>query len=553
MHLRRPAAIAAAVLIALPVAACGRKATPTSNGASGNGSGGAGGGASAQQKPTTPAASGTTGAVTWATYREVQTLDPIQAFDYPENTVITSMCDSLLQQQPDGSSQPGLATKVDQPDPTTIVLTINTSAKFWDGKAVSSADVVYSLRRNTNKALAGFYGAVFENVASISAGGADKVTIKLSKPDNWLLGELSQMPGIVLEKAYVERKGKSFGTPSGGTMCTGAFKLDSWKPGTSLTAVKNDGWWGSPKPQAQSMVFKGVPDDSSLTTGLLTNEITGTYPQPLTTLDQLKASQKVKVYAGPSFASDALVISDLKGTLKDVKVRQALSMAIDRQAYINTLYKGYATMPRTLANPGTWGYEKDVFQADWDNLPEPKMNVAKAKQLIQQAHAAGQEIVIGTSSEINSLETAANAVRQAAISIGLKARLKSVSAANYINFFTDPKAREGVDGFLTVNYPDYADPAALYNTVVMPDGSQNYDGFSDPRITAAMNEARTTTDQKKRAQMTAKAGDLIMQTLPWIPLADPDTVVIMDSRVTGAPSSFQYMGGPWAASIGAAK
>jgi peptide/nickel transport system substrate-binding protein len=225
-------------------------------------------------------------------------------------------------------------------------------------------------------------------------------------------------------------------------------------------------------------------------------------------------------------------------------------MAVDRKAYINTLYKGYARMPRTLANPGTWGYEKDVFQADWDKLPEPARNVAKAKQLIQQAGAAGKEIVIGTSSEVNSLETAANAVRQAAISIGLKARLKSVSAANYINFFTDAKAREGVDGFLTVNYPDYADPAALYNTLAMPGGSQNYDNFTDPRITAAMNEARTTSDQRRRAQLTAKAGDLIMQTLPWIPLADPDTVLVMDKRVTGAPSSFQYMGGPWAASIG---
>ena len=107
------------------------------------------------------------------------------------------------------------------------------------------------------------------------------------------------------------------------------------------------------------MVFKGVSDDSSLTTGLLTNEITGSYPQPLTTLDQLKASPKRDTSTpGPSFASDALVISNLKGALKDVKVRQALSMAIDRKAYINTLYKGYAQLPRTLANPGTWGYEQ---------------------------------------------------------------------------------------------------------------------------------------------------------------------------------------------------
>ena len=435
--------------------------------------------------------------MTWATYREVQTLDPIQAFDYPENTVIYSMCESLLQQQPDGSIKPGLASKVDQPDPTTIVFTINTQAKFWDGKALTPEDVVYSLQRNTNKALAGFYGLVFANVKSIAATGRRPGHDQALQARQLAARRAGGAAGLVVEKAYVERKGKAFGTPSGGTMCTGPFKLDAWKPGASLTAVRNDAYWDSAhKPMAKSMVFKGVPDDSSLTTGLLTNEITGSYPQPLTTLDQLKASSKLTVAAGPSFASDALVICNLKGALKDVKVRQALSMAIDRQAYIDTLYKGYALLPRTLANPGTWGYQRDVFQADWDKQPEPTRDVAKATQLVKDAGATGQEIVIGTSSEINSLVTAANAVRQAAISIGLKAQLKSVSAANYINFFTDPKAREGVDGFITVNYPDYADPAALYNTLAMPDGSQNYDGFEDPRITAAMNEARTTTDQK---------------------------------------------------------
>jgi peptide/nickel transport system substrate-binding protein len=378
------------------------------------------------------------------------------------------------------------------------------------------------------------------------------VTIKLKKPDNWLLGELSGMPGIVLEKAYVESKGKAFGTPSGGTMCTGPFKLKSWRPGSDLTAVRNDAYWdASLKPKAASMVFKGVADDSSLTSGLLTNEITGTYPQPLTTLGQLKSSAAVTVHAGPSFASDAFVISSLTGALGNVKVRQALSMAVDRKAYINTLYSGYAMLPRTLANPGTWGYQRNVFEQDWNNLPDPVQNVAKAKQLVQQAGATGKTLVIGTTSEINSLQTAANAVRQAALSIGLKAKFKSVSAANYINFFTDAKARQGVDGFLTVNYPDYADPAALYNTLAIKGGSQNYDDFEDPRITSALDEARTTTDERTRAQMTAKAGDLIMQTLPWIPLADPETIVIMDKKITGAPSSFQYMGGPWTATIGA--
>jgi peptide/nickel transport system substrate-binding protein len=542
MQTRHWAVLGTAALIAVSGAGCGKQASDNKPAAAKD---------SASLSPTTPAAKGDTGALTWATYREVGTLDPIQAFDYPENTVISSMCDSLLQQQPDGSYKPGLASKVDTPDPTTIVMTIDTAAKFWDGKSLTPEDVVYSLQRNTNQKLAGFYGLVFQFVTSIKATGPDQLTIKLSKPDNWLLGELSGMPGIVLEKAYVESKGKAFGTPAGGTMCTGPFKLKSWKPGNALTAERNDAYWDTAlKPKAKSISFKGVSDDSSLTSGLLTNEISGSYPQPLTTLGQLKASDAVTVTAGPSFAADAFIVSDLKGPLGDVKVRQALSAAVDRKAYINSLYSGEATLPRTIANPGSWGYEPEVFQKDWDSLPEPTQDIAKGKQLVQEAGATGKTIVIGTSSEINSLQTAANALRQAAISIGMKAKFKSVSAANYISFFTDASARKDVDGFLTVNYPDFADPAALYNTFAVKGGSQNYDDFEDPRITAALDQARTTADQHTRAEQTAKAGDLIMETLPWIPLAAPSTIVVMDKKITGAPSSFQYMAGPWAASIG---
>jgi peptide/nickel transport system substrate-binding protein len=534
------AALATVALAVLGAAGCGRKVPATSTTAE----------TAVGLSPTTPAAKGDTGPVTWATYRDVGTLDPIQAFDYPENTVITAMCDSLLQQQPDGSSKPGLATKVQTPDPKTIVFTINTGATFWDGQKVTPADVVYSLKRNTDPKLAGFYGAVFENVTSIEATAGNQVTIKLKKLDNWLLGELSQMPGIVLEKAYVESEGKAFGTPSGGTMCTGPFKLETWRPGSDLTALRNDLYWDAAlKPKAASMVFKGVTDES-LSSGLLTNEITGTYPPPLTTLGQLKSSGAVTVHAGPSFASDVFVVASLTGALKDVNVRQALSMAIDRRAYINTLYSGYAVLPRTLANPGTWGYERDVFQKDWNSLPEPTQDVEKGKQLVEQAGATGETIAIGTTGESNNLQTAANTVRQAALSIGLKAKFDSVSLANYINFFTDPSARKGVDGFPAINYPNYADPAALYKYAVLR-SSANYDDFGDRRITAALEGARTTPDQRKRAELTAKAGDLIMQTLPWIPLADPDTIVIMDKKITGAPSSFQYMGGPWAATIGA--
>jgi len=540
------AGAALTAIAALAIAACGKAAPDSSTSQST-----AAPSASNTLKPTTPAPTGEAGKVTWATYRDVGTIDPIQAFDYPENTAITTLCDSLQRQAPDGTIGPGLAT-LTHPNDTTLVITLKDGPTFWDGKPVTADDVLYSLQRAADPKAGGFYGAVFSRVASMRKTSGNVVTVTLKQPDFWLDGELSQMPGVVVEKAFGESKGRKLGTPQGGLMCSGPYKVGSWKAGSTLNVVRNDSYWdASHKAKVAEIDFRGVPDDASMTSGFLTGGIDGSYPQGLSTIDQLKAAKdKVTVSQGPSFASDAIVISNLKGALGDVRVRQALSLAIDRKAYIQNVYHGDAQLPRTLANPGTWGYGRDVFQANWDARPDPTQDVAKAKALVQQAGAAGKTITLGMTSEVQQLNTAANAVRSAGEAIGLKVKFKAVSAQNFINFFTDPKARVGIDGFPTVNYPDYADPAAFYNTVVMPDGSQNYDAYDDPQTTKAMNAARSTADPAQRAKLVAQAGDRIMQQLPWIPMAAINTVLITSSKLTGAPASFAYMGGPWANLLG---
>jgi peptide/nickel transport system substrate-binding protein len=542
---RVPLACAAAAAC-LAIAACGKAAPDSSTSAST-----AAPSASSALSPTTPTPTADAGKITWATYRDVGTIDPIQAFDYPENTAITTLCDSLQRQAPDGTIGPGLAT-LTHPNETTLVITLKDGPTFWDGKPVTADDVLFSLQRAADPKAGGFYGAVFSRVASMKKTSDNVVTVTLKQPDFWLDGELSQMPGVVVEKAFAESKGRKLGTPQGGLMCSGPYKVGSWKAGSTLNVVRNDNYWdASHKARVAEIDFRGVPDDASMTSGFLTGGIDGSYPQGLSTIDQLKAAKdKVTVSEGPSFASDAIVISNLKGALGDVRVRQALSLAIDRKAYIQNVYHGDAQLPRTLANPGTWGYGKDVFQADWDKRPDPTQDLAKAKQLVQQAGAGGKTLTLGMTTEVQQLNTAANAVRSAGEAIGLKVKFKAVSAQNFINFFTDPKAREGVDGFPTVNYPDYADPAAFYNTIVMPDGSQNYDGYDDPQITKAMNDARSTADPSQRARFVAQAGDRIMQQLPWIPMAAINNVLITSSKLTGAPTSFAYMGGPWANLMG---
>jgi peptide/nickel transport system substrate-binding protein len=547
MRHSRIAPVAALAAAALVAAGCGKaqkdtSTTPPTSTATAE--------SALDLSPTTPAGTGSVDHVAWATYRPVQTVDPIQAYDYPDNTAVTLMCESLLRQAPDGSIGPGLAT-ASHPDPKTLVLTLDPKATFWDGQPVTAADALYSLQRNVDPKRGGFYGTVFSNVASMSATGPDEVTIKLKQPDYWLDGELSQMPGVVVEKAFAEKAGKAFGTPAGGTMCTGAYQLDDWKGGDVLRVKPNAGYWGDHKAQVQSLELRGISDEATLTSGLLTGEVDGYYsPGPLGTVKQLADSDKVTLYEGPSFATDALAISATKGPLADARVRRALSLAMDRQAYINSSYKGNALLPRTLANPGTWGYGRGVFEADWDKLPQPDQDVDAAKRLVEEAGAAGQTITIGTSEEIPSIASAVTTVRGAAEAIGLTVKLKSVSAANYINFFIDPKAFGSVDGFPTVNYPDYADPAAFYATFALPGGSQNFSGYENPVVTKALTQARQTADPDARAKLVVQAGDQLMQDLPWIPLVSPTTVLLMSNGITGAPSSFSYMGAPWADTLG---
>src|ERR1700722_8166140 len=499
---------------------------------------------------TTPAGTKQVASATWAVYRDVNSLDPAYAFDYPENTAISLMCESLLRQQPDGTLAPGLATMTTQ-SPTKLVFTIKQGATFWDGNPVTPADVVYSLERQQSPAVGGFYGQVFTRVKSIAATGTDQVTLTLSQPDYWLPGELSSMGGVIIEKSFAQKQGKNYGTPAGSIMCTGDYELKSWTPGVGVTAVVNPNYWDkSVHPMVKQITIKGVPDPTSLTSGMLTGAIQGSYYTDQSALSQLKSSKAVKVYQGPGWETEAFVVSATSGPLANVKVREALSLALNRQSIISQVYDGAALMPLGLATPGASGYGQQVFNAAYDSSPVMNQNLAQAKKLIQQAGATGETVTIGTPRQGPSTASATGPYQQAAEAIGLNVKLDSVSADNYINFFTSTSARKGVDGFITVNYGDYADPAALLATIALPGASQNYDNFNDPQLTSLLSQARGTANANARATLVAKAEELAAKELPWIPDAQPTSVLMLNSGLTGAVSSFAYMFAPWADNLG---
>lgn len=558
---QRRTAVALGLVVALGLAACGKDASPTSSqGTTATGdsaatgdSGGAAGVPTGVDTILTPAPTGEADSAVWAAYRETSTLDPLFGFDYPDNTAMAVACESLLRQNPDLTIGPGLAQSVEFASDTSLVITLRSDVTFWDGTPMTPADVVFSLKRQQDPANGGFYSGVLSKVTDIAATGDHEVTITTTGRDMLLRSELSGPTGVITQQAFTEAQGADYGTASGGIMCTGPYQLKSWVVGEGLTFDRYDGYWDKSLPlKLKSITIKGVPDEAVLTAGLLTGEITGTYSIGLSTLDQLRNSDKVTVSEGPGYAIAAFIVSSFDGALADVRVRQALSMAIDREGLATQLYKGAAYPARAIGVPGMWGYAKDTFVEGWNALPDVSTpDLEAAKQLVTDAGAAGKTIKLGMSSEIASIQTEAGEFQRAIESIGMKAELVSVSAANYINFFIDPAAREGVDGFFTVNYSNTADPLSLFVSLVAPDGTQAYNGYSDPAAQALLDSARAEADDTKRAALVVQLQAMITEQVLWVPIVAPTVALVMNKDVTGAPSTFEFMFGPWAAYLGA--
>ncbi|MFE2060805.1 ABC transporter substrate-binding protein [Streptomyces sp. NPDC059467] len=267
---------------------------------------------------------------------EPTTLDYQQAGDSSPYLVVSNLCDSLLRLNPDFSTSPALARSWDQPDPRTLVLHLRDDVRFWDGTALTSADVVHSLKRQLDpNAIANSF---FVNVKSIEATGTHTVTIRFTRPDELFLKELATTAGTVVEARYAERAGKKFGTAAGGVMCSGPFELAAWKSGASIELKANPHYWDARyRAHARKVTLLFVTDTTALTQALASGAIDGAYDVPNAALPTLKGSVAGQLYFGPSLKSVQVAPLQDKGIAAEPDIRRALSLAVDRRQLADTV------------------------------------------------------------------------------------------------------------------------------------------------------------------------------------------------------------------------
>ncbi|MEU9852251.1 ABC transporter substrate-binding protein [Streptomyces sp. NPDC047974] len=514
---------------------------------------GTGGGADYTVSPTSPAAEGPLDSFTWSLYAEPYTLDYALAYDYPPNTVLANVCEQLLRVTPDLRIEPGLAVKWARPDPRTLVYTLRPGVKFHDGTTMTADDVVASLKRQMDPATGSPWGSAFKTVDAIEKTGPLEVTIRLGKADALFHELLAASPGTVVSAASLAKEGKDYGTPEGRLNCTGPFSLEKWAQGDSITLKKNADYWDEKLvPKSESVKFTFIEDAAARANAFLSGTADGGYLVPSSSFAQLRTSGKGSLLFGPNTAAADLAVTNFKGTLGDLRVRRALSMALDRKNIVKAAAGGVGVPAKAPAARGAWSLVPEKTAALHDTLPEPAYDVPGAKKLIEEAGATGRKVTIATSSLAPEISVVANAVQAAGRQIGLDVKLQPVSPDAYSNLFVDPAARDGLDLVVTNGYDNTPDPLEFYQYLRTGDFG-NYGNWSNAEYDLAFDRANTEYDPAKRTELTADVQEIALRELPVIPVYEAPYSVFLGKRITGAPTGIAQLYYPWAATIGASR
>lgn len=502
---------------------------------------------------TAPAATGPIDSFTWATGFEAVSLDPLYSWNYPENTILPNMCETVLQMTPDLQLEPGLASDVDISDPLAVVLTIRDGVTFWNGNEMTADDVAFSLARHADPANGSYLGAFWSRVSSVDVTGDNEVTVTLREPDALFWRTLAMAGGAVGERATIEAKGAEYGTPAGGVMCTGPYEFTSWEAGGELVMTRYEGYWNTDLPRwAGEVRIRAVADDAALVNALSTGEIDGTFVTPVSGIESLVSAGAGAFFPGTSTLTHMLIPS-LDGPLGDVRLRKALSLALDRSLITEAAWGGYGEPAFSVAAPLTWGYEEDSFAAAYDAIGiSPTADLEAAKALVAEVGDV-PAMTVWAAAESPSLVTTANYIADVGAEIGLTFNVETVPIQTYSNWVYDPASREATDIFQTTWWTDVPDPLQALWPLVEPNGYYNYYSYDNPAVVADLTAAFAAADDAARAELVISAQQAMFgDDMMWIPLVNLATPTFMGSRITGGPVGLPaYLYVPWAAYVGA--
>lgn len=473
------------------------------------------------------------GTLTWATTSEPTAggVDPMVATGLAAQPIMSQAYETLLTKDDDGETHPGLAVEHEQPDDLTYVFTLREGVRFADGSEFTADDVVYTFE--TYQEAQTSKRAYLENFESVEATGDHEVTFRFSKPNGTFLNAVSHRETfmIVGRDGYGgasedERTTQTFGT--------GPFQLTDWRNGVSLTMEKNEEYWAEDRPYIDEIVFSIIPDESTVLASVQQGSAQAAYFSDGTLAEQ--AEQVGYTLGAPSYTQSLpIFINPESGPLSDVRVRQAVSLALDRQQLIDTAMFGNGEVS-TVIPAG----DPDAPEVT-DETPNYTRDVEAARALLEETDDPEPEITLSYfGDEVTSQHPIYEIMQQQLAEVGITLNLKATPTAELAPIFT---AGESFEDLVSLPWSYRADPTFYFDPFLSDAGAMNHwDGNPDAdRARELFDQARTSQDETEKASLVAElTNEVHDQVLILVPMAVPQYMEVWDESVLNGYANDPY-------------
>ncbi len=471
------------------------------------------------------------GTFTFSRSTDSDNLDPVTQDGNIDIWVLMNIYDQLIRVSDDGLTlQPMLAEKWEiSADGLTYTFHLRQGVKFSDGTPLKASDVVFSLKRAKDTASSA-WTFTFEPVKDITAPDNNTVVITLNQVWAPFLSDISMFNSSILSEAFVTKIGADKLVDQ--TLGTGPFMLGEWKKGEYILLKKNPNYWEAGLPLLDQVKITVVPDDNSRILQLQGGDIDGMYDVPLSRVPDLKKDPKLQVGLYTSTYNNFIVLNTRTGPLSDVKVRQALNYATDKQALINVVNFGVGEVSNSFMPNGALYWNKDQKGYPFD------LNMAK--QLIQSSgYASGGKVAIMVRAGGASALQLATALKDMWSKINIDLDIQQLESTIVTSNYRADKFEAYASGWTN----DIIDPDELVSYAILPEQTKNYHtGWTNQGAIAAAKQARATLDDAARRKLYYQVQDIHMQDAPFIYLY---TVPYVDALKAGVKGFVHHPMGQW--------
>ncbi|MGO8122754.1 ABC transporter substrate-binding protein [Rhizobium ruizarguesonis] len=434
----------------------------------------------------------------------VDVVEPCMAARQDVGRVISENVNEMLVEfdYVNGGLKPRLATEWSKIDDDTWEFKLRPNVKWHDGKPFTAKDVQFTIERNKNKKLSCETGGKYFGGTEFSFETPDANTIRITtKPAQPILPLL--MSVMAVEPADATPANEFTRKPIG----TGPYTFDKWDIGQSIVLKRNPEYWGE-KPQVEQATYL-FRSDSAVAAAMVDAGEADIVPA----VSVQDATNKETDFAYPNSETTSLRIDTRAAPLNDRRIREAMNLAIDRQAMLGTLFPEQAKIATQLVVPTTIGYNADI--PTWPYDPE------KAKELVAAAKADGVPVdreirIIGRNGQYPNATEAMEAIMAMLQDVGLNVKLDMYDVSVWNGYFVAPFVADS-GPTLTQSQHDNAtgDPVFTAFVKYATDGSHSM--VRDPAVDALIAKATSATGDERTKlwkELFAKVNTEIIADIP---------------------------------------